>query len=469
MSPAGVCAAVVSTLGLLVPFASASDSAPFSREDWVVSFEPTHPDHWGINHWGVTNFDLTFRALQRGKHQLEHSYADDWRFGSETGGARGAALRTASTLVDFALFMGPQNFDHMMGHDARARELDRDNPGSHRYVSRRFTSVLPVFFGGKELDSQTDSVTANRGGADQNTLTNSTLWEMRAQFSYFAGKRVMLSEEANASQLVYIVFHHLAMLQTSWEDASQACIPAHTGNGNGAPRSCTGDTGSARDFSNYLMDLNSGRYGIANTADYRVTLSDLKLANRLSFLDPVFLVSAYRFGADYIGNARNRSRIPMLPVPGTRLRYLPGLRVMLSPFGVEYFQDNYFRAGGSLVNLFWTRGDNKFEKRLGAGLDIEGIPLWGGATAGAWGLLYKQPMVSRITDLTPLSASEVGHLHNVYHYGASLRLPLRDFGDPKDPKQVILMLKAGRKNSGWVPGEYIRGSTYAETGVGLRL
>ncbi|TBR25883.1 hypothetical protein EPO15_01375 [bacterium] len=448
---------------------SAASAQPFEREDWVVSIEPTAPDHWGVNHWGLTNFDLPYRALQRGKHHLETKYADNWRFGSESGGLRGIALRSVSSVVDMALFMGPQNFDHQMGHDARARELSRDFPGSYRYVSRSFSHVLPVYFGGKELDSQTNAVTNGRGGADMNTLTNSTLWEMHSQFAYAAGKRILAADAANATQLENLLLHRLNMLQTDWKEPDQACVAAHVGSGNGAPFSCRGGSGSAEDYSNYLMDLNSGRYGIANVSDYRLKVADLKRANRLGFLDPVTLVAAYRYGADYIGRGDNRSRIPMLPVPGTPLRYLPGLRVMLSPFGIEYFQDNYLRWRGTLVNVYWTRGDNRFERRLGAGVDVDGIPLGRGVTAGVWGTVHKQPLVNRITDTTSLSAAEVGVLHNTTHFGTSLRVPLREFGDPAAPKQVLLTLKAGRKNDGWLPGEYIRGSTYVETGLGIRL
>ena len=48
-------------------------------------------------------------------------------------------------------------------------------------------------------------------------------------------------------------------------------------------------------------------------------------------------------------------------------------------------------------------------------------------------------------------------------------IPLRTFGDKDRPKQFILTLKGGRKNTGWIPGEYIKGSTYLETGLGLHL
>lgn len=440
---------------------------PFLREDWVVSAEPTHPDHFGINHWGVTNFDLAYRGVQRGKHALEEKYADNWRFHSETGGLRGIAMRSASTMLDFALFVGPQNFDHVLAHDARARELSRDFPGSHRYVSKRFNQILPRYFGGKELDAQTESVT-NGNGADLSSLTNSTLWEMHNQFAYFAGKKIMAEERANSTQLANLVFHRLLMFQSEWKDVDQVCVSARI-NGGTTPFQCRGGNGGAEDWSNYLLDVNTGRYGVANAADYRIKLGDIKRANRLQYLDPVFLVSAYRYGADYVGHGLNQSRLPMIPLLASGVNYLPGLRIDLSPFGVEYIQDNYFRYKRTLLNLFWTRGDNKYEKRLGAGFDLDNVPLGKGVTAGVFGQLYKQPLMSRIIDRTPLSPAEFGVLHNVWHYGASLRVPLRTFGPLSNPKKVILTLKAGRKNTGWIPGEYIKGSTYVETGIGFHL
>ncbi len=440
---------------------------PFLREDWVISMEPTHPDYWGINHWGVTNFDLPYRGVQRGKHYLEDKYVDNWRFHTETGGVRGIAMRFASTMLDLALYTGPQNFDHAMGHDARSRELSRDYPGSYRFVSKRFTQILPVYFGGRELDSPTESIT-NSNAADLSTLTNSTLWEMRNQFAYVAGKNIMAAEQVNATQMEHLIFARFSILQTEWKDVDQVCATARL-SGGAPPFQCAGGEGSATDYSNYLQDLNTGRYGVANVNDYRLKLSDLKSANHLQFIDPVFLVTTYRYGADYIGHAQNQSRVPMIPLLNTGVAYLPGLRIDLSPFGIEYIQDNYFRYKQTLTNAFWTRGDNRYERRLGGGLDLSNIPLWKGVTAGIYGELYKQPMVSRIIDQSPLSAAEVGVLHHVYHYGVSFRVPLRNFGDPSNPKEFILTLKAGRKNTGWIPGEYIKGSTYVETGLGFQL
>jgi hypothetical protein len=257
-------------------------------------------------------------------------------------------------------------------------------------------------------------------------------------------------------------------LQLSWEEPIPACVAAY-GQQN-QPFQSRGGSGEARDYSNYLTDLNTGRYGVATRDNYRVTTADLQRANRLQFVDPIFLVALWRYGSDYVVDGKNTTRLPMIPLGTTGVSYLPGLRIDLSPFGIEYIQDNFIRYGGSLTNLFWTRGDDKYERRLGAGFDVTGVPLFAGATGGAFGELYKQPLLSRVDRAGPLTAAEFGVLHNAWNAGLTLRAPLFSFGsDSKDPMRVIMTLTVGRKNTGWIPGEYIKGSTYAETGLGLRL
>ena len=96
------------------------------------------------------------------------------------------------------------------------------------------------------------------------------------------------------------------------------------------------------------------------------------------------------------------------------------------------------------------------------------IPLGGTVTAGVFGEMRRQPAVNRILDTTPVSAAEYGRLRNVYNAGASLRLPLWAYGENRS-REFLLTLKAGRKNTGWLPGEYIKGSFYMETGIGLHL
>ena len=447
---------------------SAAASEPFLREDWIYVDDAAAPDKFGINHWGLESFSLGYRAVQRGKHALESRYVSNFRSeGSHAARIGGGALRGLSTMVDFALFSGLQNFDHVLAHDSRGREFSRDYPSTVHFVARRFTATLPVFLGGKELRDDEKNVNFN-AGADVKTMENSTIWEMRNQFVYDLERKALAQDNVNSTNLANIIFHRLSMHQDEWEEPNPICAAAY-GQSN-QPRVCQqAGTGSARDFSNYIMDLNSGRYGAVSVDTYKVKIADLRRANNLQFVDPVFLVALYRYGADYIGAGQNISRLPMIPLGPTGVAYLPGFRVDLSPFGIEYIQDNFLRYKGTLANLFWTRGDNKYERRLGAGVDVSGLPLYGGVTFGFLAELYKQPAM-HLESRGPLTASEIGQLHNVWNGALSLRVPVLSFGPEKtNPRQILLTLKIGRKNTGWMPGEYIRGATYADVGLGVRL
>lgn len=456
---------------LLLPLAPALGAGPaakpFLPEDWTYSVEPTHMDYWGLNRWGVTSFMLPYRITQRLKRRWEHARKDNWTYGSETGGRRGILMRTASSLSEVILFIAPQNQDHVLGHDTRTREMHRDY-GTPRFVTRRLSQILPVYLGGGELLDGGD-VTYSRAGADFSTLINSTLWEAHNQQTYFEGKKILASDSVNAAQMENLILYRLIRLQTDWKNVDQDCVPYHDGTTPGpAPSKCMTKEGSAEDYTNYLMDLNTGRYGVANAVNYKLKIRDLQRANQFQLLDPMFALALYRYGADYIGHAKNQTYLPMFRVPGTDLRYLPGLRVYLSPFGIEYYQDNYFRFRNTLVNVFWSRGDNEYQRRGGAGLDIDNVPVAGGITAGAYWEMRRQPPVDRILNTAPVARSEYGSLQNVYNYGASLRVPLWSYGKDKD-RDILMTLKAGRKNTGWIPGEYIKGSFYMETGFGVRL
>ncbi len=457
-------------LGLSLFGGAARGADTFVREDWAYVVEPTGMDRWGINHWGVVDFMLPYRVVQRAKHQWESSHKNNWL---PADGSGGKLKRGISTFVDMGLHIGLQNMDHVMGHDSRARELSKDYPGSYTYISRRYTQILPVFFGGSELNSEGEKVTSGLIGADAKALDNSTLWEAHNQFAYFTARDILAQDTANATQLENFIFYRFSMAQLDWLSVKQVCVDNYwRGSGSGShyiPPQCRAGEGSAPDWSNYLMDVNTGRYGVTAVGDYKLTINDLKLANAANLLDPLFILSVYRYSADYIGHGKNRSRIPMLNIPGTGVDYLPGLRVDLSPFGIEYIQDNYFRYKGTLTNLFWTTGDNNYEKRLGAGFDVSGLPLGRAITAGLFGQLSRQPLMSRIMDTSALTPAELGARHDVYNYGASLRIPLSTYGDPADPKQFFLTLMAGKKNTGWIPGEYIKGSTYMNAGLGLHL
>lgn len=451
----------------LLAFRSAS-AAPrpddaYLPEDWTATYEPTHPSYWGV-HWYYTNGLLPYRVLQRLKHTVETRVADNWRFGGETGGVPGVALRlVVGTMADFGLLMGGQNIHHAPGHDAAAREFNLAY-GDRRSVPLRFKQVLPTYLGGRDLGERERQ--PNGRGADSNSRAMTLPMEAELTFAYEQGKELAASEEVNATSAQRFLFYRMRFLMDIQEVAilDQAFINSQQPGAGFA----INDKKYSSDFTWYLHYLNRNRYGVTRVDDYKLKIGDVKTAIYLQLADPMMWTAAYAWGRDYLGHGRNRTRLPMLRL-GERTSYMPSLRVFFSPFGIEYFQDNYLRHDGVMANAFWTIGDNRYEKRYGGGLDVRGIPLPRRAKLGAYAQLIRQPLLSRITDQTALAASEIGRGHIAYNVGGTIQIPVLTFAEGADPTRLFVQARAGTKNLSWFPGEYLGAGTYVETGLGLRF
>ncbi len=434
----------------------------FLQEDWIATIEPTHQNQWGVR-WYYTNMMLPYRAIQRAKHAAETRYAGNWRFGGETGGAGGIALRFfAGTFTDFGLFMGGQNLHHAAGHDAAAREFDLAH-GNGRSVPRRFKQALPNFVGGRTLS--TTERQPNGRGADANARAMTLPMEAELTFAYEQGTEVLAGESANSIAVERLLFYRARFLMDLSEIGTldQAFIDSQQ---PGALANVYGP-GFSTDFTWYLHYVNRSRYGVRRVDDYRLKMGDIKTAFFLQAADPLMWAALYGYGRDYLGGGRNTAKLPMLAIGETD--YLPSLRVFFSPFGVEYFQDNYVRRRGTLANVYWATGDNRYEKRYGAGIDVRGLKLPRGVTLGAYAQLHRQPLLSRITDPTPLASGEKGRGHLAYNLGGTLQVPVWSFGSGADPRRLFLHARAGVKNLSWFPGEYLSAGAYVQTGLGLRF
>ncbi|MBI5623044.1 MAG: hypothetical protein HY924_04615 [Elusimicrobia bacterium] len=435
----------------------------FLPEDWIVTVEPTHPTHRGM-HWYYDDMMLPYRAIQRAKHALETRYGGNWRLGGENGGAAGVALRFfVGTVPDFGLFMAGQNLHHAAGHDAAAREFALSF-GDRRSVPSRFTQVLPNYLGGRLL--RTAERQPDGRGADALSRAMSLPMEAELVFGYEQGKELLASRSSNATAVQRFLLYRTRFLMDYAENGTldQAFIDSQQPGASGR----ISGPGFSTDFTWYLHYLNRNRYGVLRVDDYKLKTGDIKTAFYLQAADPLMWTALYAWGRDYLVGARNTTSLPMIRL-GAEAAYFPSLRVFFSPFGVEYFQDNYARRRGALANAYWTVGDNRYEKRYGAGLDVRGISLPHGITLGAYVQLHRQPLLSRITDQTPLSPAETGQGHLAYNLGGTLQIPVWTFGSGPDPRRLFLHARAGIKNLSWFPGEYLGSGAYVQTGLGVRL
>lgn len=458
-------AAVAAALALPGAAAGPEDGGRFLREDWTLSVEPTHLDHWGTR-FAYGNLPLLGRGMQRGKHLLETRYADNWRFGGAGGGTGGVVARVFfGTFLDFGLQMGAYNIHHVTGHDAAAREFDREH-GGRRHVPLRLKQILPTFLGGRPLGTHERQPPGR--GADANTTAMVEPMESENTHAYEEARRLLGAERVNATAAQRFLFYRMRFM-LDWTETGtldQAFIDSQQPGVSSNRR--VGGEGLSTDFTWYLHYLNRNRYGVTRVDDYRLTMGDVKGAFYLQMADPVLWSALYAYGRDYLRDARNTTSLPMFRV-GAHVRYLPGLRIFFSPFGIEYFQDNHLRRRDVLGNVYWTVGDNRYETRYGGGFDADGIPLPRGVRLGIHAALIHQPLLSRLTDPSALGPESVGRHHLAYNVGGSVRVPLKAFDEGADPRDIHVFARVGRKNLSWFPGEYLGAGLYAQLGVGLRL
>jgi hypothetical protein len=449
-----------------LPLQAAADPT-FLAEDWIGSYEATQPDSWGVQ-WGLNNFMLPFRLTQRGKHWLEDRYTHNWNFSSDSPKAGGVLMRLfVGTGVDFALFMGPQNIHHQMGHDAAAREFSRQwDLGD---VPKRFGQVLPKYFPkGGPLD---DDERRTGGGPDAQTQYMVQPMQMELQFAYQSGKNILERSASNRNEVENFLLYRLRHM-TDWFDEHATVDQGFSdylvkSNPTDAERHYYDDGGNgfSTDYTDYIVSLNRARYGVTQVGDYKVGMEDLGRSHLIQMLDPLFLASAWSYGRDYLVDGKNQVAVPMLNL-SQQVKYLPSFRIFFSPFGIDYFQDNYLRFRGSLTNIFWTIGDNGYQKRYGGGFDIENI-VCHRVRIGVFGMADRQPFLSRVNERTALTAREMSEGHIALNGGASLKILLRRLPGENE-EGLFLYTRAGAKNTSWFPGEYFSGGPYVQVGLGLR-
>ncbi|MBI5883809.1 MAG: hypothetical protein HZB91_11985, partial [Elusimicrobia bacterium] len=303
-------------------------------------------------------------------------------------------------------------------------------------------------------------------GADSYSRAMALPMEAELTFAYEQGRELLAARSVNATAAQRFLLYRARFLMDYGEIGTldQAFIDSQQPGASGR----VSGPGFSTDFTWYLHYLNRNRYGAREVDGYKLKTGDIKTAFYLQAADPLMWTALYVWGRDYLVGARNTARLPMIRLSGAA-DYFPSLRVFFSPFGVEYFQDNYVRWRGALANAYWTVGDNRYEKRYGAGLDVRGISLPRGITLGAHVQFQRQPLLSRITDPTPLSSAEAGQGHLAYNLGATLQVPIWTFGSGPDPRRLFLHTRAGVKNLSWFPGEYLGSGAYLQTGLGVRL
>lgn len=118
------------------------------------------------------------------------------------------------------------------------------------------------------------------------------------------------------------------------------------------------------DITNWLNRLNYFE-GYLFKEDYPLTLNDLCRHSWANLISPFNYFALYSLFVPYLWNGEIHSGIPMIRIG--KFKYLPSLRIGLTPYGTEFIQENYIKKGEQLHVVSLRIGESTFHRFWGIG------------------------------------------------------------------------------------------------------
>ena len=189
--------------------------------------------------------------------------------------------------------------------------------------------------------------------------------------------------------------------------------------------------------------------------DGHLSTGTLRSVSCINLADPFTYYAIYAWFL-YVSSGQEAS-IPMIPIG--KCGYLPGIRLGLTPFGPEYFLENFLVYKNQPYYFYFKGGWNAGNQYFGTGFYADKVATWKNWSIGGRVDLWRQPKLilhqgnipfldlnlAQKTDypLYPLSEQHKMHLGAGLSAIVSYQLPGRS----------ALQLEAGYKTAGFVPGE----------------
>lgn len=239
-----------------------------------------------------------------------------------------------------------------------------------------------------------------------------------------------------------------------------------------APKQTSLYLSSQHDMTNYILWTSSNGQHKGDISEYvrllnrlypndTLNVHALKKQAWINFLDPFTYYTLFSWW-EYVFRGTDG------PMPMIRLgsyRYLPGMRLGLTPFGPEYYFDNFFVKKQRPIHLYLRGGKHAGASYLGLG--VEHTYLWNRKTYSAgirmdtWLQPYtdfNNPCYSYATWDANFKLPSVPDHHQL---GISGSFILRK----KMWKQAGLYVEVGGKTAGFVQGESLQASAIARVGL----
>lgn len=208
---------------------------------------------------------------------------------------------------------------------------------------------------------------------------------------------------------------------------------------------------SAHDLTNYawtsvLLESQGDPHGdiceyiaeINETYGSNLTVGEVARATLWNLADPFSVYSTWSWWK-YVMNGTTLS-LPMIPIGD--YRYLPGARVGLSPFGLEYYSEHFIMRGETPLYVYFKGGSLHGTNYYGAGFEQNSLLKWNSLMVGLRCDLWAQPHFG--------GSASVSATADMFERGA-------------------FYIQLGGKTEGYMAGETLDGGPIARFGLSLEM
>lgn len=251
-----------------------------------------------------------------------------------------------TAIIDFQIDYLTSIIQHQIfGHGAKMREYG---------LTENLHHVEPFFpFGDGSAYSKPGNNTGNRKKSDHENLIEAYYGSIATQD---------LSNEITAKWLLSGKIHYreASLYLISTNDISTVILTGWLVK-KGKLKKPFGSDGL-----NYIYQLNIIEGYSSSNPKY--TIEDLAKSTGINLLNSFQYLALYSYLKTYLFDGKEELHTPTIKIKKTG--YIPAFRMGLSPFGAEYYFDNYILLNNRLVKAYFRYGNPAFHNFLGGGVHV---------------------------------------------------------------------------------------------------
>ena len=205
--------------------------------------------------------------------------------------------------------------------------------------------------------------------------------------------------------------------------------------------------GYLNDIRNYVAKINE-LYDDPNA----LSVQTVRNTFYLNLLNPFIAYSAYFIAIEYLLKGNTYWQYPMIPLGG--FKYLPGMKCIMTPYGLETQLVNYIRYKDIGAQILLSYGQHATQQSYGIGGQCKGIAIHPNWMLGGRFYIWKQP---QLFAKDPSSAPS--------QTGVMLTL----LGEYTPAKYLGIVSQLGYKTQGYVQGEHLDAGPILGLGLALHV